>query len=83
VGTHSEAALIYLTSERAHEAWYPPLKPEHASPDRFALHDFAARHLGTDSNIRYLEFGVHSRFWRILIIECLSPDNDSFYGFGP
>jgi hypothetical protein len=60
MGTHSEAGLISLTSERAYEAWYLPRRPEHVAAHRFALHDFAAAYLGIDSDVRFLEFGVHS-----------------------
>jgi len=59
VATHSEAGLVSLTSERAYEAWYLPRRPEHKSAHRFALHDFAAHHIGVDADLRYLEFGVH------------------------
>jgi hypothetical protein len=59
LATHSEAGLISLTSQRAHEAWYLPRRPAHASAHKLALHDFAANHVGVDSNLRYLEFGVH------------------------
>jgi O-methyltransferase len=59
VGTHSEAGLISLTSERAYEAWYLPRRPPHAAAHKLELHDFAAHHIGVNSDLRYLEFGVH------------------------
>jgi O-methyltransferase len=59
MATHSEAGLLNLTAERAYEAWYLSRRPSHLSPHRLALHDFAVRHLGSDADLRYLEFGVH------------------------
>jgi O-methyltransferase len=59
---HSDAGLYRLTSERAYEAWYLPRKPAHVVANRFALHDFAANYIGADTEIRYLEFGVHEGY---------------------
>jgi O-methyltransferase len=59
MATHTEAGLLNLTAERAHEAWYLSRRPPHLSRHRIALHEFAVGHIGSMADLRYLEFGVH------------------------
>jgi Macrocin-O-methyltransferase (TylF) len=81
LGTQSEAGLISATSERAFETWYLPRKPSHAAANKLALHDFVAHHIGANSDLRYLEFGVYNG-WSIRRFASIFSNPDArFFGF--
>jgi len=55
----SEERLAKLTTHHAFESWYKPRLPPHTSVNHVELHRFAADHIGRETNLRYLEFGVY------------------------
>lgn len=82
MNTLSKPLLRRYWAEQAHEDWYLPRKPAHEMPpNRVALHDFVVDHIGANTDLRYLEFGV-AEGWSIrrFATKFTNP-NTSFTGF--
>lgn len=78
---HSEAGLLSMTSSTAMETWYAPRAPEHQSPHKYDLHDFAVERIGRNANVHYLEFGVHEGAAIRRFASIFSNESARFVGF--
>jgi O-methyltransferase len=81
MGMTPKRRMMLHRLEIATNEWYADRTPSEFLPDRESLLDYSVKHIGKDTDVRYLEFGVASGWCMNYMIRKFLNPRSHFVGF--